>query len=580
MKYSMDIVSQLQKLTSEALKTAFDLDTKPNEIHIERPADDKHGDFSTNVAMTLAKELKQSPRDIAGKLIDDLNGKKNLQIRKVELAGPGFINFYLNESYFFENLKYILKQDDKYGQSNLGVGKKVMIEFGQPNTHKAFHVGHLKSAISGLSMVKLHENLGYEVIKANYFGDIGMQVAKTTWAYMEKDEPEGIEGMDVHERMRYIDDCYVHGAAKFKEDEKAESEIREINKDIYAEKDNEAIAIYKKLRKWSLEHQAEVWKILGVSYDREYPESEVYKEGLKIVNEYKGKIFTESKGAWIYNGEKEGLTTWVFLTKEGNPTYSAKDVALGKLKFGEFSDLHKSFITTSVEQVDYFNSVIAVLNKIVPETIGKYFHIPFGWMLFNKRKASSRSGELPKGMDIIEEVQNVAKSKISRDKKYSKPEESEIIRKVGLGGLKFFILSHEFHKDINYDPDEFMSIEGYSVPYILYTNARAKSILRKAGDLSDVDELELPSEIEANLMRKLEQYPEVAKNAGTKIMPHLVCSYLYEVAQMFNRFYTEVPVLAEEKAHLRESRLALVKATSTVLKNGLNLLGIEIVERM
>ncbi|MCA9381184.1 arginine--tRNA ligase [Candidatus Dojkabacteria bacterium] len=572
---------KIAKLFSDVIKDKYSITM---DVQVERPNDSSHGDYAVNVAMQLSSKLNKNPREIAQALIEGISSdlQEELLIESFEVAGPGFINIKLNNKIFKSLLKEIIDRAKDYGKSDYGKNKQVMVEFGQPNTHKAFHVGHLKSAVSGLSMAKLHENLGFDVIKANYYGDVGMHVAKSTWGWLNTEKPENFEDLNIHEQMRFIDDCYVKTSKAFSEDKEVEAEIRKINKDIYDEVDNEATKTYKKLREISLAHQKDIWKELGVEYDREYPESEIYKKAVEIVEKYKDDVFEKSDGAWIYNGEKEGLTTWVFLTSEGNPTYSAKDLGLAYKKFEEYPNLYKGIVTTSVEIADYFKVVIHLLNRIMPETEGRYFHIPFGWMLQGGRKFSSRMGGSIKGTDILDEVKSIAYKKISDLKDYSEEEKQEIVNYVANAGLKFLILSHEFHKDFSYDPDQFLSFEGFSGPYILYTYARAKSILRKSDQkLEDnLAEDTLTADSETAVLKTLFAYPEVAFNAGINITPHIVANYLYDLSQKFNSFYTELSVLNAESDQDKNARLMLAKATAIVLQNGLNLLGIDTVEKM
>lgn len=576
---------KIQELIYAGLKEEFALEIKLDKIHLERPNDEEHGDWATNAAMTLTKEIGKSPREIAEKLVNVISQKTQRIsfIDSIETAGPGFINFKLNHQTYLNELVAIVDAGERYGRHEIGKGKKVMIEFGQPNTHKAFHVGHLKSAISGLAMVKLYENLGYEVIKTNFYGDIGMHVSKCTWGAMKKGLPADIDGMDKHERMKLIDSYYAYGAQQYEEASEAEEKIREINRQIYANEDTEAVKVYDKLRKWSLEHLDDAFEKLGIKYDRQYPESEFSKEAVEIVKQHIGEIFEESDGAIIYDGKKEGLTTWVFLTREGLPTYEAKDLALAYKKFAEY-DPDLSIVTTSVEQVDRFKVVIRALERIDKKFEGRYRHIPFGWLLRDSKKTSSRMGESVKGMDVIEEAVSAGREKISDEKDYSQEEQQAIAEKVGMAGLRFLILSHEFHKNINYDPDEFTSLEGYSGPYILYSYARSKSILREFGKetLSEVpDKDSLHSEHEVSLIRQLIKFSEISKQAGLTAQPHLVCNYLYELSHRFNQFYTNCPVLHEGVTSTdKQARLTLTLTTAQVLKNGLRLLGIEIVEKM
>lgn len=575
-------VEEKQKLILSTIKELYAIDYE-DPVVLERPKNSEHGDW-TFVVFKLASKVGESPLDVSKKLSEKINSDLGTDsITSTTSFIGGFLNFKDKDDHLKKIVEDILNSKN-FGKSDFGQNKKVMIEFGQPNTHKAFHIGHLKSAVSGLSMVKLQENLGYDVIKANYFGDVGMHVAKCTWGFLHTEVPESFDSMEVHERMKFIDGCYVKGSAAFKEDKKAEEEMRQINKDIYLKVDNLATQAYKKLREYSIEHQTEIWKTLGVTYDRQYPESEVYEEGVKIVQKYMGKIFEESEGAVIYRGEKVGLNNWVFLTKDGNPTYSAKDLALAYKKFEEYPDLFKGIVTTSVEQKDYFKAVIKVLELIDTKFTGRYEHIPFGWMLRSGKKFSSRMGETVKGMDILNEVKSVARQKVEEIAEYSEDEKESISSAVAMAGLKFLILSHEFHKDFSYDPDKFLSFDGYTGPYVLYSYARCKSILRKAEvtttkaptNLGEV----LNAEAELNLLKKMDEYKEVAYKAGVEITPHIICNYLFELAESFNRFYNECRVIEAETELDKQARLALTEATSIVLKNGLNLLGIETVERM
>jgi arginyl-tRNA synthetase len=577
----------IKELLIQNLKNALEALGVQGEftIEIERPKDETHGDFSSNISMILAKTLKKNPlqiaQDITELLIKNSDSEFHNSVKKIEAVAPGFINFKISLESNKSIITKILEDKDEFGRSKTGEGKKVMIEFGQPNTHKAFHVGHLKSAISGLSIVRLHENLGYEVIKANYFGDVGMHVAKATWGFKIKGVPMEFETWDIHEKMRYIDDCYVLGSTQFKENPDAEKEIREINRQIYAKEDTQDVQTYRLLREISLKHQDDIWQSLGVSFDVQYPESDVFENAIKIVEENKGKVFEESEGAIIYRGEKEGLTNWVFLTGEGHPTYSAKDLALGAKKFEQYPDLFKAIITTSIEQVDYFKVVIKVLGILNPQTVGRYFHLPFGWMLRGGKKFSSRMGTSIKGMDILKEVKELSAQKVAEIEEYDESEKSSIASAVANAGLKFLILSHEFYKDFSYDPEQFLNFQGFSGPYLLYSYARAKSILRKSKESSVVDYTNvLNNQYEQSVLKQLAEYPEVAQLAGEQMHPHLICNYLYDLSQKFNQFYNNCPVLNAENDNDKSARLMLTEATAQVLKNGLTLLGIETVEKM
>lgn len=567
----------------EKLQSEFGLEIRVEEIELTKTQDEKFGDLTTNIALKVSKELGKNPREIAEEIVKSINQQIDNEIKnsinKIEIAGPGFINFTLSKEYLLKNLEEILEKKENYGKWDLGKNKQVMVEFGQPNTHKAMTAGHIKSGVTGLSVAKIFENLGYDVIQANYYSDIGLNSAKCTWAFMHKGEPADFDSWDLDDKMQYIAECYVFGHKTFKEDEKVAEEIREINKRNYAKEDSEGYRIYIKLRDISKKHQDEVFESLGIKFDREYPESEVSEDGVKIVKENLGKIFVEDKGAIIFEGEKYGLNRWVFINSLGLPTYSGKDLGLAYKKLHEYP-LEFSLVLTSVEQTNYFKAVIKALELIDEKFIGKYFHIGYGWLLRDNKKMSSKSGNGVSVKGLFEDAYKFAREKISESKNFTQEEIKNIVEKVVLAGLKFLFLSREFHIDINYDPKQFMNPEGFSGPYILYSYVRAKSILRQADGSFEfqISNYELNSD-ELQLLKLLNQYPQIALGAGKNLSPHFIAFYLFDLAQSFNKFYKENKVLGESE-EVENFRLSLVEATSIVLKNGLGLLGIETVEQM
>jgi len=575
------VKKQLQKQIFEIIQSKWPKsEILEDQVEISYPPEG-FGDYSCNIAMKLARKLIMNPEEIAENIKEELNSLEMLE--KIEVVKPGFLNIFSSADAIKDDLLEIAEKKEKYGSHKTDGEKTVMVEFGQPNTHKAITVGHLRSAISGLAVVKLFEKLGYKVVRANYFGDIGMHVAKSTWGVMHANLPKDFESWDVSRKMELVDQSYVRGAQAFTSNPEAESEIRQINLDIYNKEKNENVEWYQKIRDWSMEYQDEVFAKLGIKYDRQYPESEVFEEATEIVKKYQKDFFQESDGAIIYDGKKEGLTTWVFLTGEGNPTYSAKDLALAVKKFSEFK-LDKSIITTSVEQADYFKVIIRILDKIDPAMGKKYKHIPFGWLLAGNKKTSSRMGNSVKCVDVLAEAEELSAKKIAIDKEYDDETKKEIVEKVAMAGIKFLILSHEFHKNINYNPDEFIKLNGFSGPFILYSYVRTQAIIRKVGKPEKLDPGKLADVLntdeEQGLIKQLGKFPDIVEAAGKEIAPHLICNYVYEVAQKFNTFYEACPIKDAENKKEKHSRLMLVSATGQVLKNGLNLLGIDVLEKM
>ncbi|MBD3329647.1 arginine--tRNA ligase [Candidatus Dojkabacteria bacterium] len=581
----------IQKSIYESV-ASLGVDVTLDDIEVKNTTDPRFGDKTSTIALKLSKKVGKSPMDFAKDIVSSL--KVVPSVSDIQVVKPGFINFHIAD----EDYKKVLEKiNSDYGKGSLGQGRKVMIEYGDINTHKAMHVGHVKNLISGNCIENLYKNMGFDVITANYYGDVGMQVAKCTWGSMQKGIPDDFITWDINLRAEYMDDCYVYAAQKYKEDKRAQKEIRQINKEIYAyyknentdkTENSEVVRMYLFWRKVSKEHQKEIFQYLDVAHDEDYPESSVAEDAVAIIKSNTGPeaIFQEDDGAVIFRGEDYGLRTWVFINSEGNPTYSGKDMGLAERKMEDYPDLDLSIMMTSVEQIDYFKAVIKAIELLHPEYIGKFKHIPFGWLLIENKKTSSRKGNALKGRDLIQLAIEQAQTKISARKKYKPDEIDAISSAVGIAALKFLILSREFHKDVNFDPENFVVLEGFSGPYIMYGYARANSILEKAAKngvnakLPDSLDEVLNSSEEIDLLKKLSEFPGVAEKAYELTSPHLVCNYLFELAKLFSNFYDKHSVLGLEDSNVAAARLKLVEAVSVVLKSGLALLGIRVVEQM
>lgn len=579
----------IQTLLTEALTI------EKEKVIVSQTSNPKFGDYTSPIAMSLASILKDSPINIAKKIASEITLPNEFE--KVEAVMPGYINFYLSKNYLKESL---LNIDESFGNFKEGVGKKIMVEYGQPNTHKSITVGHVKSAITGLSVARLFETMGYEVIHANYFGDIGPYVAKTLYALLltsqninntdhlndeivdnclkylnNVEEKEGLMGL-----QDKIGELYVLGSKFDKEDKQASEVIRNINSLLFNPTNEYLTRLYKETKDLCIKTQDEFFGILGVKYDRQYTESEVFELGKKIVEDNIGNIFIKDQGAVIFPGEKYKMSRFVFLTSDGNPTYSGKDLGLVNLKYQEYPDLDDSIILTSIEQNEYFKVLMKVISLLYPEREGKYRHIGFGWLLLNNKRTSSRGGSITFS-EMYRQALESAKNKISEMKQYSEDEVEKISKSVALAGIKFNILSHEFYKDINYDPASFTSLNGFSAPYIMYSYTRAKSVLEKALEMKEFDiEKSLNEIVEIDLIRKLMEFPNKISISAKGLSTHLLCEYLYELANVFNNFYTTQSILNEENENIKNARLKLVEKTALVIKKGLYILGIEVIDRM
>lgn len=392
----MDIRGVIRKTVGSSLeKLSFGV----GKISLEHPNDTAHGDYSTNAAMVLAKESGCNSRELAEQLVREMESDLPEEIEKVEVAGPGFINFHLSGDFFHHSIQDILSVGKGYGQSEVLKGQKVIIEHSQPNPFKEFHIGHLVNNIIGESISRITEAHGAEVKKVSYHGDVGLHVAKTVWAITKND-------MDFNS-VSDLGVAYALGDTSYNSDPEAKKEITEINKKIYEGDDKKIQKIYEKGRKLSIDHFDEIYSRLGSEFDHHFFESEAAPVGKDIVLNNVGEVFKESEGAIIFPEERSGLHTRVFINSEGFPTYEAKDLGLITLKKEYFpSDL--SVYLVDVEQSEYFKVVFKAAESVFPDLSGKLLNIPHGRLRLSTGRMSSRTGNIISGEDVLNKVRNLA----------------------------------------------------------------------------------------------------------------------------------------------------------------------------
>src|SRR5689334_16602246 len=317
----------IREVLKNSIKTALlALKTEGSKISLEHPEDLAHGDYSSNIAMVLGKTTSQNPRVLAEKIVAEILKKKPKEVAKVEVAGPGFINFFLIPDFFTSQIKNILKEGLKFGVNKNLKGEKTVVEYTDPNPFKEFHIGHLMSNTIGESISRILESNDAKMKRVCYQGDVGLHVAKTVWAIKKSGQSKK---MTAYELGQY----YAKGAKAYEDSDEAKKEIIDINKKIYSKSDKEINKIYDAGRKVSLEYFEGIYKILGTKFDEYFFESQTEKFGKEIVEKNIGKIFEKSDGAVIFKGENYGLHTRVFINSEGLPTYEAKDLYLSKLKY-------------------------------------------------------------------------------------------------------------------------------------------------------------------------------------------------------------------------------------------------------
>ncbi len=612
-----EVAEVIQEAVGQVLKKVG-VETKGGEINLEHPALDAHGDYATNVVLMMFSQLKGGkslksheiekiwgPKNLADYMVDLLMKDETLMkvVEKVEVAGPGFINFWLKREYLVKELEKIVKERDEYGNSKSMESKKVMVEFAHPNTHKELHIGHMRTLTTGEALSRILEAVGAEVFRANYQGDIGPHVAKAIWGTRKLLEEKGLDWEDaekfsLEEKAHLLGSGYVKGNQEY---DKYKGEINKTNIELY-KKDKEILPIYERTRRWSLEYYDEFYKRFGTKFDKLYFESKVADKGKEIVLDNVGEVFEESDGAVIFNGEKYGLHKRVFLTAEGYPTYEAKDMELAPMQFSDFPfDVNIHVVAN--EQAGYFQVVFKALELIDKKFENREFHLSMGMVNLVGMKMSSRTGVLVTVEDLLNQVKESLRPLVKQEK-LSGEEIEEIVEKVTIGAVKYWMLKVNPTMNVAFDVKKSVDLQGDSGPYLQYTYARTQSVLAKAkvvvgeilrhpqtshglrsaqDDKTDLESLSVLSNVNAeelSVLRWIYRFPEVVMQAAVEYVPNHICSYLHELAQRYNTFYNRHRILNADTEEEIQMRLLMTTATGQVIKNGLRLLGIEAPDRM
>lgn len=552
---------ELEKQVALAARELFDVEV---DVELTRP-EEQFGDYATNVALQLSKQVGKNPREIADALAVKIRENSGMQVREVTVAGPGFVNLKLSDQ--------VLAQATAAEPAKKLAGQVIVAEYSDPNPFKVLHAGHLYTSLVGDAVSRLMEAGGADVKRANFGGDVGLHVGKTMWAILKElgeEKVDKLADIPVEERTEWLSQRYVEGNAAYDESEESKAEIVDTNQRVYEvhatdDKDSQFAKIYWKCRKWSYEGFHELYQSLEIKpFDKYYPESAVADLGVEKVREHIGDVYEESDGAIIFRGEEHGLFTQVFINSKGLPTYAGKDVGL---IFHKHQDFHQdaSFIFTDHSQKDHLAVVMQSISQFAPELVESTTHFTHGQIkMAGGVKMSSRLGNILRASDIL------ASAHSALEQSGREPNNDTY-----LGAVKYAFLKTRIGGDIAYDPAESVSLEGNSGPYLQYAHARARSILRKsesegqAGKDFDAGE--------RSLARKIGEYHEVVDKAVAELMPHHICTYLYELAQTFNRFYEHNRVIGDGR---ETQRLHLVASYADTLKSGLELLGIAAPDRM
>lgn len=560
-----------KKIVATRLKENIDLDLDKIESLIEIPPKSDMGDFAFP-CFQLAKVMKKAPNMIAKDIADVI---KKDGFEKVESLGP-YINFFMDKVKFSESIvNEILSEKDSYGSSKIGDGKRYLVEYSSPNIAKPFHVGHLFTTAIGNALYKMLKFEGYDTVRINHLGDWGTQFGKLISAYKRWGNEEAIEKSPITELLR----IYVKFHDEAEKNPSLEDEGRMYFKKL-EEGDNEAVELWKRFKDLSLKEFNNIYSILGVDFDSWAGES-FYNDKMDIVvKELEEKnVLTDSNGAKVVMLDEYNMPPCIVVKSDGASIYATRDLAAAMYRKKHYN-FDKCIYVVGKDQILHFKQVFKTLELAGHTWAKDCVHIPFGLVKFADRKLSTRKGNVVLLEELLKEA--VAKTLETINVKNPELKEKEMVaKKIGIGAVLFTYLKNSREKDIVFDWDEMLSFEGETGPYVQYSYARAKSILRKAEGINgDADFSKLTSKEEFELTKVLEGFNKAILLAIDRLEPSVVTRYTIEVAKAFNKFYNAHSVLNLEDTGLKVARLKLIEATAQVIKNSLNLIGINVVEEM
>ena len=579
---------ELQHAIYQAVDGAFP-EAEIDTINITHPTQPEHGDYSTNAAMVLARHLGRPPQKVAEALISSLESDLLISrlCSELKLAGPGFINFYLKNDVIWKEASRYLVQP-KVHQDAPGKGQRVMVEFSSPNIAKPFNVGHLRSTIIGDSIARIFTYMGYEVIKDNHLGDWGTQYGKLAYAVDNWGDWSEIEANPIPELFK----LYV----RFHQEEEDNPELADKGREYFKrleDKDESVLQTWQRLVDLSMADFGALYEQLGVTFDVQLGESFYEPMLADVIKECKyAGVSRESEGATLifFDDEPQLKDAPLMIQKSnGTSTYGTRDLAGVKYRMSKFG-LDRLIIEIGNEQQLYFKQVIRASEMLGWVKPGQLTHVGHGLFMLPTGKMSTRKGETVWVSDLIDELEQKAAEIVAKRSELSEEEQKDVVSAIAIGALKYNDLSQNRLGNVVFDKEKSLALDGNSAPYIQYTIARSKSVLRSAVDemgsasLRDLIEsspayLEELSPHERDTVALLAQFDEIVQDVSLNLLPNTLTTYLFNLAQKYNSFYQTCPILqANQSVKLR--RLGIVQMTIQVLTAGLDLLGIQAVERM
>lgn len=544
--------------------------------YIEKPKNSEMGDYAFP-CFKLAKELKKAPAIIAEELKNNMDIDKNL-IEKVEIVG-GYINFYINkESLAREVIKEFDLKKEKYGSSNEGENKNVVIDYSSPNIAKPFHIGHLRSTVIGQSLYNIYKFLGYNSIGINHLGDWGTQFGKLIEGYKRWGKEYNIDKNPIDELTK----LYVRINEECKEDESVLEECRNNFKKL-EDGDKTCVELWEKFRELSLNEFQRIYDILGTKFESVCGESFYTDKMPEIVEmlEKSGKLI-ESQGAKVVDLEEKNMPPCIIIKSNKSTTYETRDLAAILYRARTY-DFCKAIYVTSYEQILHFEQIFEVAKLLDMDEKYKenLVHVPFGMVRLKEGKMSTREGNIIKLEDLLNEAVSRVE-KIIEEKNPELENKKEIAKKVGIGAVIFNDLSNSRIKDEIFDWDTMLNFNGETGPYIQYIYVRTKSVLNKAGYIPKIEDIKIDNLLDKSSMEVLKliySFNEIVKLSISKNEPYIIARFLIDLAKAYSVFYTENQIMIEN-TEIKDARIYLTYMVNVVLEKGANLLGIQMPERM
>ncbi len=567
-------IEKIRLLVEQALIKSFPRPINI-DVKIEYPNSPDHGDYATNIALQLSKELGENPRKIAQTLVDNI--QKEDFIENIELAGPGFINFFLSKNALKEELEKALIQKEEYGSSKIGQEKTVIVEYSSINIAKPLAAHHLITTILGQSIYNIYKKVGFKAVSVNYIGDWGTQFGKLIYAFKNWGDRKQVEKDPIPELLK----LYVKFHDEAEKNPTIEDDARKEFK-VFEDGDQTNRELWKWIVDLSLNDVQKTYDRLGgITFDQVKGESFVEDKLNEMLSDGKQRnIFVQGEeGSFVVQYDDENIPPFLVQKKDGATLYSTRDFATLKYRIEEYRPL-KVLYVVDIAQTLHFKQLFQAAQRF-PWYHGEGEHVWFGRMRMKDKNMSTRKGNVILLDEVLSEAESRA-LKIVEEKNPELENKENVAKAIGIGAIKYNILSQNRTTDITFDWDRMLSLDGNSAPYLQYSYARAKSILRKKGEPQD-GTMNDPEDIDqkiSNLLRNFPKYQEQLLFAAQEYKPNILSNYIFNLAQEFNSFYNSVPVLKADSEEKKSQRIKIVEATSQILKNGLGLLGVTVVEEM